>query len=239
VYRKVFEKDRSVTKPDNSLYQERPFWGDASPSEVTVVENGLKYEVRPYSGTMTGLFLDQRENRKKIAQISNGKSLLNLFAFSCSFSVAAVGGGARRSTNVDLSAKYLAWGKKNFELNAFALDEHRFFADDAREYLRRAAKRGESFDIVVLDPPSFSRNKNKVFRLEQEAAELIRAASDRVARGGYFFFSCNFSGWDETTVSRLLSETLPAKTWGTPLEIKKPVDFYADRLLKSALFKRE
>ncbi len=238
LYCKKFEKDRSGKPPDEKLYDDKPLLGAVSAEAFEVSENGVRFEVRPFSGYMTGLFMDQRENRRWIASQANGKSLLNLFAYSCTFSVAAAFYGAKSTTNVDLSGKYLTMGKRNFEINAIPLTEHRFFADDCRDFLRRQQKREERYDIVVLDPPSFSRNVKKVFRLEEEVQNLVTAASALVAPQGHFFFSCNLKGWEEPEFIALLRESLPNVSWEKLPAIKKPVDFAADRLMKSALFRR-
>lgn len=238
VYRKVFEKDRSARPAGEANYDDKPYLGTPSPVAITVQENGVRYEVHPFSGFMTGLFMDQRENRVELAQLAKGKKLLNLFSYSCSFSVAAAVHGAAGTVNVDLSKKYLDLGRRNFELNGLALDSHRFFADDSREFLRRQQKRDEKFDVVVIDPPSFSRNGKKVFRLEEEAEDMLFVAGRTVASGGHLFFSCNLSKWDESDFLAVVRDGLPEKDWERLPKIKKPVDFAADRLMKSILLKR-
>ncbi len=241
VYRKVLTRDRSGGAgggTGENTFDPTPFAGEPSPEAFTVMENGVSFEVRPFTGFMTGLFLDQRENRRVIAEMARGKKLLNLFAYTCSFSVAAAKYGAASTTNIDLSAKYLGWGKRNFELNGLDVKAHRFFPDDAREHLRRAAKRGDQYDIVVLDPPSFSRNGKKVFRLEEEAAELVTEASYVVAPGGQFYFSCNYSEWDDREILPMLRECLPSPAWTMQEKIAKPLDFASDTLMKSARFAR-
>ncbi len=238
VYRKAYSKDRSGAASEEVAAVE-PFAGKPSPEAFAVAENGVLFEVRPFSSFMTGLFLDQRENRRSIAELARGKKLLNLFSYTCSFSVTAAKYGAVSTTNIDLSAKYLSWGKRNFELNGLEPKDHRFFSDDAREHLRRAEKRGDRYDVIVLDPPSFSRNGKKVFRLEEEASELIAEAAAVVAPGGHLFFSCNYAEWDEREILPMLRDVLDSSEWTLQDKIKKPVDFQADRLMKSALFRRK
>src|SRR4029077_8305013 len=108
------------------------------------------------AGYSVGLFVDQRENRRYVREMEP-KRLLNCFAYTCSFSVAAAAGGAQ-TVNVDLLKKNLARGRENFALNALSTADHRFIADDVRPVLRRLARRGEKFDMIILDPPTFSRS---------------------------------------------------------------------------------
>jgi 23S rRNA (cytosine1962-C5)-methyltransferase len=198
---KEFVVDRSHSPEDGRLKDPTPFWGEASPPEIVINENLVKFLIRPYDGYSTGLFLDQRLNREFLASIASGKRVLNAFSYTCGFSVAsALRGG--ETVSVDLSQKYLDWGKKNFELNA-VFGAHKFITEDFFEYARRAEKRGEKFDIVILDPPSFSRgHKGKVFSVGKNWRALVEAAEKVVAPNGTLFFSSNFSQWEEDCFRR-------------------------------------
>ena len=99
-----------------------------------------------------GLFLDQRDNRRRIRAQARGKDVLNLFAYTCGFSVAAAAGGAASTVSVDLSPKALEWGRANFALSHLDPSDHQFIKSDAFDYLRRAARQGKRFDIIILDP---------------------------------------------------------------------------------------
>src|SRR5207302_973405 len=130
--------------------------GSQSGSLYTVaIENHLKYGIDFGAGYSVGLFVDQRENRRFVQQ-SKPKRLLNCFAYTCSFSVAAASVGAT-TVNVDLSKKSLERGRENFGLNSLATIDHRFIADDLIAVLPRLARKGEKFDMIILDPPTFSR----------------------------------------------------------------------------------
>jgi 23S rRNA (cytosine1962-C5)-methyltransferase len=175
------------------MYSPEPLVGNPAPVELPIREHGVGYLIRPYDGFSTGLFLDQRENRRFLAGRSSGKRVLNCFAYTCGFSVAAAAKGAE-TTSVDLSRRYLEWGKRNFELNGLDAGKHRFFERDVFRFLRAGARRGDVYDLIVLDPPSFSRTKDgAVFSLSKDLARLISATMPLVASGGELFFSCNYS----------------------------------------------
>src|SRR5437588_11061625 len=139
--------------------------------ETIATEHHLKFGIDFGAGYSVGLFIDQRENRRFVRQ-SKPKRMLNCFAYTCSFSVAAASAGAQ-TVNVDLSKKSLARGRQNFELNALSTEGHKFIADDVRPVMRRLARRGEKFDMIILDPPTFSRTKGgEAFHVESDLEEL-------------------------------------------------------------------
>jgi 23S rRNA G2069 N7-methylase RlmK/C1962 C5-methylase RlmI len=137
----------------------------------------------------TGLFLDHREARKRVAGQASGKSLLNLFCYTGSFSVQAGLAGARRTVSVDLSAAYLAWTERNLRLNSLAPEAHATVRSDVFEYLAAAT---ETFDLIVLDPPTVSRSaRGKSFEIQRAHVDLIRRSMTRLTRGGALLFSTN------------------------------------------------
>src|SRR5256714_6704215 len=143
--------------------------------QTIATEQHLKFGIDFGAGYSVGLFIDQRENRRFVRQ-SKPKRVLNCFAYTCSFSVAAASVGAQ-TVNVDLSKKSLERGRQNFVLNSLSPEEHQFIADDVRPVLRRLARRGEKFDVIILDPPTFSRTKSgEAFHVESDLEELIVAA---------------------------------------------------------------
>lgn len=170
VYLKPFAKDRSrlggalpacVTDPT-------PAAGGAQPEAIVIREHDWKLEIRLYDGLSTGLFLDQRDNRHWVAQWSAqraraaqpGPAVLNTFAYTCAFSVAAACGGAL-TTSVDVSGRYLDWGKRNFSHNQLDIKPHRFARMDTFEFFGYARRKGLRFDMVILDPPSFASGSKK------------------------------------------------------------------------------
>lgn len=157
-----------------------------------VLENGLKFLVNFGEGLGTGLFPDQRENRWRLLQMPlAGKSALNCFAYTCAFSVAVAQAGAT-VTSVDLSRRYLDWGRENFRVNDLDPATHEFIFGDVFEWLRRLAKRGRQWDVVLLDPPTFSTTKSgRVFRAARDYGALMALAAPLVKPDGWLFCSTN------------------------------------------------
>jgi 23S rRNA (cytosine1962-C5)-methyltransferase len=164
----------------------------ALPEQITIRENGLKFVIRFGEGLSTGIFLDQRENRRRLLTMKlTGKSVLNCFAYTCAFSVAAAKAGAT-VTSVDLSKNYLDWGRENFRANDLDPATHDFVSGDVFEWLRRFVKRGQTWDVVMLDPPTFSTTKKgRAFRAERDYEELEALAMPLVKPGGTLFCSTN------------------------------------------------
>ncbi len=205
VYKKSFVVDRSQKVATETMYSSTPFAGETAPAEIEILETGLKYIVQPYSGYSTGIFLDQRNNRRLLASRAAGKRILNLFAYTCAFSVGCAAKGAQ-VTSVDLSKKYLEWGKRNFASNGIVQSGTRFICDDAFLFCQKEARRKNSYDLVIVDPPSFSRDKKgRVFSLEKDFSELVSLAGALVAKGGELFVSCNAKGFDNQQIARHLA----------------------------------
>lgn len=168
-------------------------FGDAGENLQTIAtERYLKFEIDFRAGYSVGLFVDQRENRRYVRQIAP-KRLLNCFAYTCSFSVSGASVGAT-TVNVDLSQKSLARGRENFSLNSLPTNDHRFMADDVMEVLPRLAHRGEKFDMIILDPPTFSRSsRGKTFHVEDDFEKLLIRALDLTERDSRILLSTNCS----------------------------------------------
>lgn len=203
-YLKTFVSSRADKSISEAMLSPEPLWGKVAAPSFSVLENGVRYEIHPYDGYSVGLFLDQRENRKRIAEVSSGKRLLNLFSYTCGFSVAAGLKGAQ-TFNVDSSQKYLDWGKRNFALNGMGLENHKFVTDDVGLYLKRLLKRHERFDTIVLDAPSFGRSSKGVFSIEKDLPALIENCSQLLNPAGYLLLSCNYQKWRAEDFQELLS----------------------------------
>jgi 23S rRNA (cytosine1962-C5)-methyltransferase len=163
---------------------EAPIAGEPAPSELVVDEYGMQFGVALADGLSTGLFTDQRENRRLVRALSAGARVLNLFAYTGSFSVAAALGGAKETVSVDLSKRALERARTNFERNGVPAGGHRFVKEDAVAYVARALRRGERYDIVVLDPPSFGTGTRRAFSVERDYAPLATNAAALLAPGG-------------------------------------------------------
>lgn len=157
------------------LAPQLPDVGDAAPEPLVVSEGDLNFEVCLGDGWDTGLYLDQRENRQRVRQAADGKTVLNLFCYTGSFTVAAIKGGAVASTSIDLSKRALSRAQNNLVLNGMSPSStHRLLRADVTDFLRRAVARGDRFDLIVLDPPSFSTvSKGRVFRLKSAWASML------------------------------------------------------------------
>lgn len=162
-----------------------------APEEWTGSENGLTYRLARNRGLSFGIFVDQRKNRDWVQKHSRGLRVLNLFAYTGGFSVAAAHGGAEKVVTVDISNKYLNWAKENFTLNGLALEPHLFISADAMDFVKRAKKRGEVYDLIICDPPSFARHDGSTFKLEKALDELMAGCLKVLAPKGHLLFSCN------------------------------------------------
>ena len=145
--------------------------------EFVAHEEGLAYVIRPGDGLSTGLFPDMREGRARVRAWAAGRRVLNTFAYTCGFGVAATAGGATRVLNLDLSKSVLEWGQANYRANGFEPDPHDFVFGDVFDWLARLAKRGDRFDLVILDPPGFSRTKSRAFSAARDYGELAGLAA--------------------------------------------------------------
>ena len=180
--------------------------GLEAPEVFDVLENGLTFRLSLNQGYSTGLFLDMRENRQRILRntIEPGfpvfesapanASVLNCFSYTCAFSVCAARAGAA-TTNLDLSRKYLDWGRDNMRRNRLDPDQHDFIYGDALDWMKRLAKRGDKHELVILDPPTFSRSKKSgLFLAKRDFASLAKAATQLVRNGGMLLACCNAAG---------------------------------------------
>lgn len=177
------------------------------PGEITVAEAGVKYRVEPAGGYSSGLFLDQRVNRRWVRELAPRK-MLNLFAYTGSFTVCAALGGAE-TCSVDAAKRALDRVRVNLQRNDLdSLDGHRFLVDDAMKVVPRLAKRGETFDLIVLDPPTFGRADGRVFRIEKDLPGLVRECFGLLEGGGWLLVSCNYAEWDAKDLRARCEEAL-------------------------------
>ncbi len=172
------------------------------PLTTVVTEAGTRYGLDFAAGYSHGLFLDQRANRAYVRTL-RPKRLLNTFAYTCSFSVVAALDGAE-TVSVDLSKKSLDRGRENFALNGLSETGHRFFADDVLDVLPRLANRGERFDAIILDPPTFSRgNKGRRWQVEQHFEDLLNAALELAMPKCAILLSTNCTTLTPPTLERM------------------------------------
>jgi len=196
IYLKVHPKQSNtlVDPRTPDLAPSSPVRGVAADDPLVVREGGLAFRVRLGDGLKTGIFLDQRDNRRRVRDFARGKHVLNLFAYTCAFSVAAAAGGALSTVSVDASKGALEWGVANLEENGLNGNVHQMVADDALVWLKHAAKRGERYDLIVLDPPSYATTKTSRFSAAEDYPDLAARVLALLAPGGSLLASTNHRG---------------------------------------------
>ncbi len=188
-YQRVFGKHL----PKQNAERNAPILIEGDPQlsmQTVAMENGLRFGLDFAAGYSAGLFIDQRANRKLTRRLKP-RRILNCFSYTCSFSVVAAMEGAV-ATSIDLSKKSLQRGRDNFEMNGLDPTLHRFIADDVLDMIPRLARKGEKFDIIILDPPTFSRGANgRPFQVEKQFEALLLAAMETAERDAKILLSTN------------------------------------------------
>jgi 23S rRNA (cytosine1962-C5)-methyltransferase len=186
---RIFFKHRFVQ--GRSLQHEKL---DRKEQTMVVREQGLKFKVNLSDYLDTGLFLDHRISRQLIREVATGNRLLNLFAYTGAFTVYAAAGAAAKTVSVDLSAPYLQWAQENLELNGLAGEMHSFCNSDVREYLQAAAQRKERYEMIILDPPTFSNSRKTegTFDIQRDYVWFIGQCMRLLSKNGSIFFSTNY-----------------------------------------------
>jgi len=213
--------------------------GEPAPNEIVIRENGLRFSLRMDEGSSTGLFLDQRENRRCLKEhyISPGFELppapevLNAFAYTCGFSVCAATGGGR-VTSLDLSKSYLEWGRRNFDLNGLDSSAHEFIFGDALAWFRRLVKKKRCFDVIILDPPTFSRSRESgVFQAEKNYGALVDAALPLLKPGGTLLASTNAAQFAPEDFLKAVTDSVRRANRSVLQQhyVPQPPDFPVDR----------
>ena len=184
VFLKARKRQRGTTQYERVAAQSRL---------LTVNEGGLRFQINLSDYLDTGLFLDHRITRQMVREQAAGKTMINLFGYSGSFTVYAAAGGATSTTTVDSSQTYLAWARENLAINGMGASSHRFVRADAMDYVRDL-DRDVEFDIAVVDPPTYSNSKDhpRDWDVQRDHAELLRRLAHHMATGGLIFFSTNF-----------------------------------------------
>jgi 23S rRNA (cytosine1962-C5)-methyltransferase len=215
-----------VTKQERTV--PRLVYGEELDRRTPVRENDITFLINFGEGLATGVFLDQRENRRRLLEMPlRGKTVLNTFAYTCAFSVAAAKAGAV-TTSVDLSKNYLEWGRDNFRANGLDPAAHDFVFGDAFDWLKRFAKRDQKWDVVILDPPTFSTTKRgRAFQAGRDYEELAALAIPLVAAGGWLLCSTNQRtlAADEFEGSIQKAAKRCGRSMGTPEFETVPFDF--------------
>jgi 23S rRNA (cytosine1962-C5)-methyltransferase len=207
-----------------------PVWG-AAVDQADGTEEGLRFRLRPADGLSVGLYADMRETRQRVRRWAAGRQLrvLNTFAYTCAFGVAALADAPEgQVTNLDLSRRSLDWGRENYALNGLPVDERDFVFGDVFDWLRRWERQGRRFDLVILDPPSFARNRGKRWRAERDYAELAELAARLIAPAGMLVACCNHAGLDRRTFRAEVERGIAAAGWPGRITVSygaSPIDY--------------
>ncbi|MFC6668867.1 class I SAM-dependent methyltransferase [Marinobacterium aestuariivivens] len=214
--------------------RQRIAWGQV-PDQLAVTEAGLKFWVRPLQNQNSGLFLDMREGRRWVREHAEDARVLNLFAYSCAFSVAAVAGGARSVVNLDMSRAALAQGRDNHRLNGQGEAEVRFLGHDLMKSWGKLRKLGP-YDLILVDPPSFQPGS---FVAEQDYRKVVRRLPDLASAGARILACHNDPLHGSEFVRQLMAEACPQ--FGLRERLPNPDDFPErdpERGLKVMLFEQ-
>jgi len=198
--------------------------------KMIVSERDLQFLVNLDDFVDTGLFADHRETRRIIRAAASGKDFLNLFCYTAAFTCYAARGGARSTVSVDRSETALAWAKENLALNRIPLKENTLIQADVSDFLHRAKRRGQSFDLAVVDPPSFSfrRSRRQAFDVAKDHPDLLGAVIGLLRPGALLFFSTNHQGFEPhlenlktTDVKEITAMTIPEDYAGRKKKIHR------------------
>ena len=200
----AYEKYRFGTgEVSNQLY------GKKTPEPLLIKENNVSYAVYLDEGLMTGIFLDQKEVRGKLTQgLATGKKVLNMFSYTGAFSVAAAMGGATETTSVDLAKRSRLKTEEQFSINGLSSDQQKIYVMDTFAYFNYAKKKNLTFDLVILDPPSFARNKKKVFSVAKDYGSLIENSVDILSEKGMILASTNAENLSVTKFRQTIETSL-------------------------------
>ena len=207
-------------------YESAHVYGQEAPDFFTVLENGVLYQVFMNDGLMTGIFLDQHEVRGSLVDgLAMGKSLLNMFSYTAAFSVAAAMGGASQTTSVDLAKRSRELSQAHFQANGISTDDHRFIVMDVFEYFKYAKRKGLTYDVIVLDPPSFARNKKQTFSVVKDYHKLISQSLEILNPGGIIIASTNAANVSRQKFTEQIDKGFAGRSYQILNKYGLPADF--------------
>ena len=207
-------------------YESAHVYGQEAPEFFTVLENGVLYQVFMNDGLMTGIFLDQHEVRGSLVDgLAMGKSLLNMFSYTAAFSVAAAMGGASQTTSVDLAKRSRELSQAHFQANGISTDDHRFVVMDVFEYFKYAKRKGLTYDVIVLDPPSFARNKKQTFSVAKDYHKLISQSLEILNPGGIIITSTNAANVSRQKFTEQIDKGFAGRSYQILNKYGLPADF--------------
>lgn len=191
--------------------RDHPFLGEAATDALVVREGGMRLEARLNEGPRTGVYPDQRDNRRLLAPLVKGRRVLNTFSYTGAFSVSAALEGAAETVSVDLSRRALDWSKRNFELNGIDLENHLHVKADTLDYLNLARRKKYTYDLIIHDPPTFSTAGKNTFRANRDWPRMLKASLDILEPGGWLACSSNTRSLSESEILRFIKEAAEQK----------------------------
>ena len=207
-------------------YESAHVYGQEAPDFFTILESGVLYQVFMNDGLMTGIFLDQHEVRGSLVDgLAMGKSLLNMFSYTAAFSVAAAMGGASQTTSVDLAKRSRELSQAHFQANGISTDDHRFIVMDVFEYFKYAKRKGLTYDVIVLDPPSFARNKKQTFSVAKDYHKLISQSLEILNPGGIIIASTNAANVSRQKFTEQIDKGFAGRSYQILNKYGLPADF--------------
>ena len=207
-------------------YESAHVYGQEAPEFFTVLENGILYQVFMNDGLMTGIFLDQHEVRGSLVDgLAMGKSLLNMFSYTAAFSVAAAMGGASQTTSVDLAKRSRELSQAHFQANGISKDDHRFIVMDVFEYFKYAKRKDLTYDVIVLDPPSFARNKKQTFSVAKDYHKLISQSLEILNPEGIIIASTNAANVSRQKFTEQIDKGFAGRSYQILNKYGLPADF--------------
>ena len=207
-------------------YESAHLFGQEAPETFCILENGVRYQVFLNDGLMTGIFLDQHEVRASLVDgLATGETLLNMFSYTAAFSVAAAMGGALETTSVDLAKRSRELSEAHFLANGLELDQHRFIVMDVFDYYKYAKRHGLTYDVIVLDPPSFARNKKRTFSVAKDYHKLIEQSLEILNPKGILIASTNAANVSRDKFKKEIEKGFKGHKHRYISEVGLPADF--------------
>lgn len=224
----------------SELKESRWLAGEKPQEPLIILENGVSYAVYLDEGYMTGVFLDQKEVRGRLTEeLAAGQKVLNMFSYTGAFSVAAAYGGALETTSVDLAQRSLPKTQEQFEVNGLSLKQQRIIVMDTFDYFRYAARKNLTYDLIILDPPSFAQNKKKTFSVAKDYGRLIEDSVEILSDEGMIIASTNAANLPIKKFKQSIEEALKKKEVSFQLaeSYRLPADFPASNFEESNYLK--
>jgi len=247
-FKGIYQKKRFDTKGAYLADEDDFIEGEKAPEPLIVKENGAKFAIYLDDGAMVGVFLDQREVRKRIRDTyARGKTLLNTFSYTGAFSVFGALGGASKTTSVDLANRSRAKTREHFEINHIDADTQNIVVEDVFHYFKYALRKKMLFDVVVVDPPSFARSKKHTFSAAKDYTKLLKEVIQITQKGGVIVASTNSANFDMKTFKSFIDKAFKElklrykieQTFSLPKDFRVLDTFREDDYLKVVFVRKE